>query len=138
MNDVINGYPLLFQIRDNEYVKRTMISDMGVKTTERIQLKSGKKNQVEEEEYECETCSANLYVSFVSTFESFVLVRLLMIYFDSVYFLYPTKNIEEVLQLPFYSSIRSTHVQCMKGLNITLQRTNLSTNYWFKYKTSNK
>ena len=43
-----------------------MISDMGVKTTERINLKSDKKNQVEEEEYECETCSANLYVSFVS------------------------------------------------------------------------
>ena len=47
-----------------------MISDMGVKSTERIQLKSGKKNQVEEEEYECETCSANLYVSFVSASES--------------------------------------------------------------------
>jgi hypothetical protein len=55
------------QIRDNEYVKRTMISDMGVKNTERLNVKSDKKNSNDEdEEYECSTCSANLYVSFVS------------------------------------------------------------------------
>jgi hypothetical protein len=59
-------FKLFFQIRDNEYVKRTMISDMGVKTNERISLKTDKKNTTEEEEYECQTCSANLYVSFVS------------------------------------------------------------------------
>ena len=58
--------PLLEKMRDNEYVKRTMISDLGVKSTERINLKSGSKKQQEEDEYECETCSANLYVSFVS------------------------------------------------------------------------
>ena len=58
--------PLLEKMRDNEYVKRTMISDLGVKSTERINLKSGNKKQQEEDEYECETCSANLYVSFVS------------------------------------------------------------------------
>ena len=58
--------PLLEKMRDNEYVKRTMISDLGVKSTERIDLKSGSKKQQEEDEYECETCSANLYVSFVS------------------------------------------------------------------------
>lgn len=58
--------PLLEKIRDNEYVKRTMISDLGVKATERINLRSGSKNQQEEDEYECETCSANLYISFVS------------------------------------------------------------------------
>merc|ERR1719384_1103108 len=57
--------PLLKKMRDNEYVKRTMISDLGVKSTERINLKSGNKSQQEEDEYECETCSANLYVSFV-------------------------------------------------------------------------
>ncbi len=57
--------PFLVKIRDNEYVKRTMISDLGVKSVERINLRSGKKQQ-EEDEYECETCSANLYVSFVS------------------------------------------------------------------------
>ena len=61
--------PLLAKMRDNEYVKRTMISDMGVKSTERINLKSGSKKQQEEDEYECETCSANLYVSFVSVIE---------------------------------------------------------------------
>ena len=59
--------PLLEKMRDNEYVKRTMISDLGVKSTERIDLKSSKKQQ-EEDEYECETCSTNLYVSFVSLF----------------------------------------------------------------------
>jgi protein Jumonji len=58
--------PLLEKIRDNEYVKRAMIADLGVKTTERIDLKSGSKKQQEEDEYECETCSTNLYVSFVS------------------------------------------------------------------------
>ena len=58
--------PLLEKMRDNEYVKRTMISDLGVKTTERINLRSGNKKQTEEDEYECEMCSANLYVSFVS------------------------------------------------------------------------
>ena len=58
--------PLLEKMRDNEYVKRTMISDLGVKSTERINLRSGSKKQQEEDEYECETCSANLYVSFVS------------------------------------------------------------------------
>merc|ERR1712045_1077521 len=51
-------------MRDNEYVKRTMIQDLGVKGTERLALKN-KKSQQEEDEYECETCSANLYVSFV-------------------------------------------------------------------------
>ena len=57
--------PLLEKMRDNEYVKRTMIQDLGVKGTERLALKN-KKSQQEEDEYECETCSANLYVSFVS------------------------------------------------------------------------
>merc|ERR1712029_386810 len=56
--------PLLEKMRDNEYVKRTMIQDLGVKGTERLALKN-KKSQQEEDEYECETCSANLYVSFV-------------------------------------------------------------------------
>ena len=60
--------PLLEKIRDYEYIKRTMISDLGVKSCERINLRgSGKKKQEEDDEYECETCSANLYVSFVST-----------------------------------------------------------------------
>ena len=58
--------PLLEKMRDNEYVKRTMISDLSVKTTERINLRSGSKKQTEEDEYECEMCGANLYVSFVS------------------------------------------------------------------------
>ena len=58
--------PLLEKIRDYEYIKRTMISDLGVKNTERINLRDGKKKQAEDDEYECETCSANLYVSFVS------------------------------------------------------------------------
>ena len=62
--------PLLEKIRDNEYVKRTMISDLGVKNTERLALKN-RKSQQEEDEYECETCSANLYVSFVSGFRYF-------------------------------------------------------------------
>ena len=57
--------PLLEKIRDYEYIKRTMISDMGVKSSERINLRN-KKKQEEDDEYECETCSANLYVSFVS------------------------------------------------------------------------
>jgi len=56
--------PFLERMRDNEYVKRTMISDLGVKNTERLALKN-RKSQQEEDEYECETCSANLYVSFV-------------------------------------------------------------------------
>jgi hypothetical protein len=44
-----------------------MISDLGVKLTERINLRKGKKSDNEEdEEYECETCSENLFVSFVS------------------------------------------------------------------------
>ena len=60
--------PMLEKMRDNEYVKRTMISDLGVKSTERINLKSGSKKQREEDEYECETCSINLYVSFVSIY----------------------------------------------------------------------
>ena len=57
--------PYLESIRDYEYIKRTMISDMGVKHSERITLRT--KKQEEDDEYECETCSANLYVSFVST-----------------------------------------------------------------------
>ena len=56
--------PYLESIRDYEYIKRTMISDLGVKQTERITLRT--KKQEEDDEYECETCSANLYVSFVS------------------------------------------------------------------------
>ena len=56
--------PYLESIRDHEYIKRTMISDMGVKHSERITLRT--KKQEEDDEYECETCSANLYVSFVS------------------------------------------------------------------------
>merc|ERR1712223_290147 len=55
--------PYLEAIRDNEYIKRTMISDMGVKHSERITLRA--KKQDEDDEYECETCSANLYVSFL-------------------------------------------------------------------------
>jgi hypothetical protein len=55
---------LLEKLRDVEYVQRTMISDLGVKTNERINLRQDKKNQVEDE-YECEVCSANLYVSFL-------------------------------------------------------------------------
>ena len=66
--------PLLEKMRDNEYVKRTMISDLGVKTTERINLKESKK-QTEEDEYECEMCSANLYVSFVSFIFTLNLVK---------------------------------------------------------------
>ena len=57
--------PHLEAIRDYEYIKRTMISDLGVKHAERITLRETKK-QEEDDEYECETCSANLYVSFVS------------------------------------------------------------------------
>ena len=56
--------PLLERIRDNEYVKRTMISDIGVKNSERIVLKRKKMDQ--DDEYECEVCSENLYVSYVS------------------------------------------------------------------------
>ena len=64
--------PFLEKIRDYEYIKRTMISDLGVKSTERINLRK-KKKQEEDDEYECETCSANLYVSFVS-FLNFLLI----------------------------------------------------------------
>lgn len=71
--------PLLEKMRDNEYVKRTMISDLSVKTTERINLRSGSKKQTEEDEYECEMCGANLYVSFVSNNQK--LHKLLMIDF---------------------------------------------------------
>ena len=60
--------PYLESIRDHEYIKRTMISDLGVKQSERITLKT--KKQEEDDEYECETCSANLYVSFVSKFNN--------------------------------------------------------------------
>ena len=60
--------PYLESIRDHEYIKRTMISDLGVKHSERITLKT--KKQEEDDEYECETCSANLYVSFVSKFNN--------------------------------------------------------------------
>lgn len=56
--------PHLEKIRDNEYIKRTMISDLGVKQTERIVLKAKKQDQ--DDEYECEICSENLYVSYVS------------------------------------------------------------------------
>ena len=55
--------PMLEKIRDNEYVKRTMISDIGVKTSERIVLRRKKSDQ--DDEYECEMCSENLYVSYV-------------------------------------------------------------------------
>ena len=57
--------PHIERIRDNEYVKRTMIGDLGVKTVERIALKA-KKAQQQDDEYECEVCSENLYISFVS------------------------------------------------------------------------
>lgn len=56
--------PFLERIRDNEYVKRTMLADLGVKNTERINIKVKKGEQ--EDEYECEVCSENLYVSYVS------------------------------------------------------------------------
>ncbi len=56
--------PFLERMRDNEYVKRTMLSDLGVKSAERIVLKTKKQDQ--EDEYECEICSENLYVSYVS------------------------------------------------------------------------
>ena len=56
--------PFLERIRDNEYVKRTMLADLGVKNSERITLKT--KKQEQEDEYECEMCSENLYVSYVS------------------------------------------------------------------------
>lgn len=55
--------PFLEKIRDNEYVKHTMIRDLGVKTSERIKLRS--KKQEQDDEYECEICSENLYVSYV-------------------------------------------------------------------------
>ena len=58
--------PHIDRIRDNEYVKRTMIGDLGVKSVERIVLKA-KKAQQQDDEYECEVCSENLYISFVST-----------------------------------------------------------------------
>lgn len=57
--------PLLERVRDNEYIRRTMISDLGVKSAERIVLKS-KKHQEQDDEYECEICSENLYISYVS------------------------------------------------------------------------
>ncbi len=57
--------PFLERMRDNEYVKRTMLSDLGVKGSERIVLRTKKQDQ--EDEYECEICSENLYVSYVST-----------------------------------------------------------------------
>ena len=44
--------PYLESIRDYEYIKRTMISDMGVKHSERITLRT--KKQEEDDEYECE------------------------------------------------------------------------------------
>ena len=57
--------PHIERIRDNEYVKRVMIGDLGVKSVERIALKA-KKAQQQDDEYECEVCSENLYISFVS------------------------------------------------------------------------
>ncbi len=55
--------PYLERMRDNEYVKRAMLSDLGVKNTERIVLRT--KKQEQEDEYECEICSENLYVSYM-------------------------------------------------------------------------
>jgi hypothetical protein len=61
--------PFLERIRDDEYVKRTMLADLGVKSSERIVLKTKKGDQ--EDEYECEICSENLYVSYVSNLSYF-------------------------------------------------------------------
>ena len=70
--------PFLEDIRDNEYVKRTMISDLGVKNHERIILKSKKQDQ--DDEYECEMCSENLYVSYVSLTETESILFILSVY----------------------------------------------------------
>ena len=76
--------PYLESIRDYEYIKRTMISDLGVKHSERITLRT--KKQEEDDEYECETCSANLYVSFVS-FNNISLLKFISIdLFKNEYF----------------------------------------------------
>ena len=81
--------PYLESIRDHEYIKRTMISDLGVKQSERITLKT--KKQEEDDEYECETCSANLYVSFVSKSINISRIKWILILdfkifnFDNVY-----------------------------------------------------
>ena len=51
-------------VKDREFSQRQQLTDLGLKQTERLKLSNENKNE-EDDEYECQICNANLYVSLV-------------------------------------------------------------------------
>ncbi|CAH0386856.1 unnamed protein product [Bemisia tabaci] len=59
--------PLISEMRDREVALRTQLEDLGLRATERLPRNNKKRLQVDEDEdYECEICHANLFISLVS------------------------------------------------------------------------
>ena len=52
-------------MKEKEFLLRQELTELGLKQTERLKLANDNKNE-EDDEYECQICNANLYVSLVS------------------------------------------------------------------------
>ncbi|KAF6201340.1 hypothetical protein GE061_005788 [Apolygus lucorum] len=60
--------PMIIELRDTELKQRKDLEDLGVTESERLAVSKGgrKRSQEEPQEYECEICRGNLYLSLVT------------------------------------------------------------------------
>lgn len=62
--------PIVVSLRDGEVAGRRQLEELGLNASERLNSKGRKSRFVssdDEEDYECEKCRTNLFISFVST-----------------------------------------------------------------------
>lgn len=60
--------PIVVSLRDGEIAGRRQLEELGLHSSERLNTKRRKSRPAneEEEEYECDDCRTNLFISFVS------------------------------------------------------------------------
>lgn len=63
--------PLLIELKDTEVALRKQLKELGLNSCEKLNINKKRKSKGafnEEDNYECETCRANLFISLVCPF----------------------------------------------------------------------
>merc|ERR1739838_1267839 len=61
--------PKIEKIRDRESELRKQVIGLGIKVSERLSLENDSSKEEEDDEYECQVCNANLFVSLIANVE---------------------------------------------------------------------
>eukprot|EP00092_Neocalanus_flemingeri_P014188 GFUD01015307.1.p1 GENE.GFUD01015307.1~~GFUD01015307.1.p1 ORF type:complete len:2572 (+),score=650.46 GFUD01015307.1:122-7837(+) len=61
--------PKIEKIRDRESELRKKVINLGIKVSERLSLENDSSKEEEDDEYECQVCNANLFVSLIANVE---------------------------------------------------------------------